>query len=111
MTNILIPKLTCLVSTGRPDRSTELEVGQPRRAQNVHAMSAGGPVDRPGRPQRASALWKAPVDRAGRPAESSALCIPATVDRPVDCWLNGQKSDRWPVDRAIDRRVILAPNG
>ena len=60
-----------------------------------------------------------PVQRAllsgngpGRPAESSALCIQATVDRPVDRWLNAQKSDRWPVDRVVDRqqtRLLIWP--
>ena len=44
----------------------------------------------------------------GRPAESSALCIHATVDWPVDRRHDGQNSDRWPVDRAVDRQVILA---
>ena len=41
------------------------------------------------------------VDRAVNRPESSALWI-----RPhrwaVDRWHNGQKSDRWPVDRAVD---------
>ena len=42
---------------GRPTRSTD---PVDRRAQNVHASLAGGPVDRP--------ESKAPVDRPGRPA-------------------------------------------
>ena len=83
------------------------EVGRPGSrptCTDVHAKfwlegQSTDPVDRP----ESSALWKGP----GRPDGESALCIQATVDRPVDRWLNGQKSDRWPVDQAVD----LAPNG
>ena len=36
-----------------------------------------------------------PVDRA---VDRRVICQ-FTVDRPVDRWHNGQKSNRWPVDR------------
>ena len=83
-------------STGPVDRAWSRSTESvDRRAQTCTPVLAGGPVDQPGRPQRASALWKAPVDRAGRPTERSALCSRVSVDRPVDRCPNGQKSDRW----------------
>ena len=61
-----------------------------------------------GRPTRSTAREFCSLDLApgpgGRLAESSALCIQASVDPPVDRWHNGQKSDRWLVDRAVDRQ-------
>ena len=109
MTNILIPKkLACLASVGRPDRSTELEVGQPGRSTDVHrrARQFWQEAGRPNRSivQRALLSGKAPADRAVDRTERLALCILASVDRPVDRWHNGLKYDRWPVDRAIDRQ-------
>ena len=115
----------------RSDRSTVAVVDRPGRSTDVHAARlvgrSTGSVDR----QRASALWKRPrstdpVDRPGRPAESSALCIRlrstgrSTGQRAVALWiqsrsigrstgrLNGQKLDRWPVDRPVDRKGKLA---
>ena len=41
-----------------------------------------------------------PIDQA---VDRCVICQ-FTVDRPVDRWHNGQKSDRWPVDRAVDRQ-------
>ena len=113
--NILNPLTDLLASAGRPARSTELEVGGPSRSTDVHkrARQSGWRAGRLGRStvQRALLSGKAPVDRTGRPDRESALCIQATVDRPVDRWLNGQNSDRWLVDRAVDRQANLAPNG
>ena len=54
--------------------------------------------------------WKAPVDRVGRPAESSVLCSRPRSTGPVDRWLNGQKSDRWSVDRQPSG-LKICPNG
>ena len=34
--------------------------------------------------------------------------VDRVVDRAVDRGLNGQKNDRWPVDRAVDRKGISA---
>ena len=85
-------------STGPVDRQRALlsvpearSADRPTAAPTVRKMIVGG---RPG----------------GRPDREPALCIQATVDRPVDRWPNGQKSDRWPVSRAVDRQLILAPN-
>ena len=105
-------------STGPVDcsrcRSIELV---DRRAQDVHTARlvgrSTGSVDR----QRASALWKrprsadrstsrefcslypAPVDWAVNRPESRCSLNPGPVDRAVDRWHDGQKSDRWLIDR------------
>ena len=94
---------------GRPRRSTARELvlsGKPRsteRSTDVHrrARQFWQEAGRPTRStvQRALLSGKAPIDRAVDRTESTALCILATVDRPVDRWLNGLKYDRWPVDR------------
>jgi len=79
------------------------------RAQTCTPVLAGGPVDWPGRPPESFCSLESPGQPDGRPVESSALCSRVSVDRPVDRWLNGQKSDSWPVDRAVDRQANLAP--
>ena len=109
MTNILIPKLTCLVSTGRPDRSTELEVGRPCRSTDVHRTCTPGllegrstdPVDRrelllSGKPwstgtvNRQRSLFSVPGHgRPGRSIEAPTvrfLTVGASVDRPGRPW-------------------------
>ena len=74
MTKFLIPIMSCLASAGRPDRSTELEVGRPGRSTDVHrrARQSGWRAGRPGRStvQRALLSGKAPVDRAVDQTES-----------------------------------------
>ena len=79
-TNIFNPLtvLTWLLSVNRTGQLSLKSVD--RRAQNVHACLAGGTVDRPGRPQRASALWKSPVDRAGRPSLTASCQFWLPVD-------------------------------
>jgi len=57
-----------------------------RRAQNVHDQLAGSGPGRPG----------------GRPSRELCSLDPAPVDWAVDRWRNGQKSDRWAVDRQQD---------
>ena len=108
MIKFSFPKICFLASAGRPDWSTELEVGRPSRSADVHRMCT--PVWLEGQSTD-------PVDRrelllSGKPRSTGReLCSlsSATVDRPVDRSLNGQNSDRWPVDRAIDRQANLAP--
>jgi len=89
-------------STGR---STATEVGRPVRSTDVHSLFGW----RAGRLTRSTArdlcsLDLAPVDWAVDRQRASALCIQASADRAVDLWHNGQKSDRWPIDRAVDRQ-------
>ena len=66
----------------------------------MHASSGW----RAGRPTRSTVESFCSLESPGRPDRESALYIQATVDR----WHNGQKSDRWPVDRAVDRQANLA---
>ena len=90
------------LAVDRPILCTSVHVGRPFRSTG---SLSGRPV---GRPPESFCSLESPGRPGGRPAESSALCIHATVDRLIDRWLNGQKSDRWPVDWAVDRQVILA---
>ena len=103
--------------SGRPKSQTESDhslsvdrTGQPKQTES----SALLPVDRAGRPtctnMHARSGWRAGrltrstarvfcfLESPGR--ESSALCSRPRSTGPVDRWLNGQKSDRWPVHRA-----------
>jgi len=41
-----------------------------------------------------------PVDQT---VDRWVICL-AMIDRLVDRWHNGQKSDHWPIDRAVDRQ-------
>ena len=54
--------------------------------------------------QRALLSGNGPGRPAGRPAESWCSLYPV----PVDWRHNGHKNDRWPVDRAVDRKGISA---
>ena len=105
------------MSAGRPDRSTEAEVGRPT-CTDVHAAMgwwAGrsgcrlfrelcylkmAPVDRPVDRQEFCSLYPALVDRAVDRPESHCSLAPGPVDR----WHNGHKNDRWSVDRPVDQK-------
>ena len=74
-----------MASAGRPSQESV-----DRRAQTCTSCLAGGPVDRPGRSQRASALWKGPVDRAVNRTESLlSVSRPRSTGRSTDrpTWL------------------------
>ena len=91
----IIPVSGFCRSTGPVDRARSRSTESVDRcAQNVHARSAGGPVDRPGRPSRE--LCSLEMPRSGRSTDrESALCSRGSVDRPVDRSPNGRISDRW----------------
>ena len=96
MVGLAVCRSTGPVDRGR-SRSTDVH-----RTCTQQGWWAGRPGGRPSR--ELCSLEMAPVDRAGRPAESSALCIQSRSIGPVDRRLNGQKDDRWPVDRPVDRK-------
>ena len=54
--------------------------------------------------QRALLSGSGPGRPGSRPARELCSLDPASVDRAVDRWHNGRKSDHWPVDRAVDRQ-------
>ena len=58
-----------------------------------------------GRPTEVNPLSGWPGRPGGRPAREPLLSGSGRVDRAVDRRLNGQKFDRWPVDRPVDRKV------
>ena len=64
---VFYPEIPVLASAGRPDRSTELEVGRPRRSTDVHRTCT--PVWLEGRStgREIYSLFQATIDRAGRP--------------------------------------------
>ena len=50
----------------------------------------------------------------GRPGGQPVGQCPVSIDRPVDCFPNGRKSDRWrSTGRSTDRRIFFCifPNG
>ena len=98
------PIIPVLASAGRPSLKLVHRIGRPTCTERARQDCW-----RAGRPPRSTAESFCSLESPGRPAESSALCSSATVDWPVDRWLNGQNSDRWPVDRAVDRQANLAP--
>ena len=102
------PRNSCpgfCLSTGPVDRARSRSTGSvDRRAQTCTPVwlegRSTGTVDRP----ESSALWKGPGRPGGRPDRKSAICIQATVDRPVDRWLNVinltvGRSTGWSTDR------------
>ena len=119
-------KCTDLASAGRPDRSTELEVGQPSRSTDVHRC-ARQVCWRAGRPTRSTArelllsgnprstgrelcyLFQAAVDRASRPTEqTSVFCL--ACGRPAGRpWPWNREQSSLPVDRGfLESRSSLA---
>ena len=108
-------------STGPVDRGRSQSTGPVnRRAQTCTQPWDGGPVDRAVNRPESSAIWKwprstgrelllsahSPGRPGGRPTESRCSLFPGPVARAVDRWHNCHKNDRWPVARAVDRKVI-----
>ena len=95
-----LPDCTGGRPAGRPDQESVDHHGRPMctgRAQRP-AYSAGRPRGRP--------TESTPLLGGGRSTGSSTDGF-GPVDQVVDRRLNGQKSDRWPIDRPVDRRGNL----
>ena len=99
---------------GRPTctkcaRSLGWEAGRSGRSTARELCSLEKPtVDRVDRPGRESALCFRTVNRAvDRPESSCSLNLARSTGRSTG-GLNGHFFDRWPVDRSVDRKGILA---
>ena len=99
-----VPRLRTFVHISRPSQKLVDHTGR-STCINVHAKGRSTARST----ARESLLFRnSRIDRAVDWQKMSALCIEATVDR----WLNGQKSDRWLVNQAVDRqqsRLLTRP--